>query len=250
VSEAKLLEHAEHGEHGPSEEEARIRSVYAHRDRSGKRALYAWSNPDVLLNVYRRNTVAAACLRRAGLDDLRGVRVLDVGCGSGGWLRQLAAWGASAENLHGIDLLTDRIACARRLAPEIDHRVGSGWQLPFASVAMNLVTAQTVFSSILSADARQSLAAEMVRVLRPEGSILIFDFRITPPRNRDVIGIRRSEIHRLFPGFNLHSRTLELAPPLARKIAPVSPVLALVLEALCPLLRTHAMYLLQRGPIE
>lgn len=232
-------------EHVCKAEEARIRSVYAHRDQSGKRGLYAWSNPDVLLNIYRFHSVAAACLRRARLDNLSDVRVLDVGCGSGGWLRQLLAWGASAQNLHGIDLLSDRIDCARRLAPEIDHRVGSGWQLPFDNAAMNLVTAHTVFSSILDADARQSLAAEMVRVLAPRGCILIFDFRISHPRNRNTIGIRKSEIRRLFPGFQLHSRSLELAPPIARKIVPVAPVVALVLEALCPPLRTHSMHLLQ-----
>jgi ubiquinone/menaquinone biosynthesis C-methylase UbiE len=200
----------------------------------------------VLLNIYRFHAVAAACLHRAGLDDLSGLRVLDVGCGSGGWLRQLLAWGASAQNLHGVDLLSDRIDRARRLAPEIDHRVGSGWQLPFDNAAMNLVTAHTVFSSIVNADARQSLAAELVRVLAPQGRILIFDFRISHPRNRDAIGIRKSEIRRLFPGFQLYSRTLELAPPLARRIVPVSPVLAMMLEASCPFLRTHALYFLQR----
>ncbi|MGD0479740.1 MAG: class I SAM-dependent methyltransferase [Terracidiphilus sp.] len=246
MSEATLLEHAGRGEHIREQQEARIRSVYAHRDQSGKRALYAWSNPDVLLNVYRFHAVAAACLRRAGLDDLSGLRVLDVGCGSGGWLRQLLAWGASVENLHGIDLLADRIDRARQLAPKIDHRVGSGWQLPFDSAAMNLVTAHTVFSSILDADARQSLAAEMLRVVAPQGSILIFDFRISHPRNRNTIGIRKSEIRRLFLGFELDSHSLELAPPIARKIAPVAPVVALALEALCPLLRTHSMHLLQR----
>ena len=247
MREATLLLLAGHDEHSRAEEEARIRSVYTHRDKSGKKALYAWSNPDVLLNIYRFHSVAAACLQRAGLDNLSDLRVLDVGCGSGGWLRQLLAWGARAQNLHGIDLLADRIDCARRLAPEIDHRVGSGWQLPFDNAAMNLVTAHTVFSSILNADARQSLAAEMVRVLAPQGCILIFDFRISHPRNRDTIGIRKTEIRRLFPGFQLHSRSLELAPPIARKIVPVAPVVALVLEALCPLIRTHSMHLLQRA---
>lgn len=227
------------------QEEARIRAVYARRDQSGKRALHAWSNPDVLLNIYRFHSVAADCLRRARFNDLSDLRILDVGCGSGGWLRQLLAWGATAENLHGIDLLPDRIECARRLAPQIDHRVGSGWRLQFDDAAMNLVTAHTVFSSIVNADARDRLAAEMIRVLAPQGCILIFDFRIHRPGNHDTVGIRRSEIRRLFPGFRLYSRSLELAPPIARRITPLAPLVALLLEALCPLLRTHSMHLLQ-----
>jgi len=229
-------------------EEARIRSIYACRDRRGKGALYAWSNADVLLNRYRFQSAAAACLLRAGWNwsNISNLRALDVGCGSGGWLRQLQAWGACTQQLHGIDLLPDRIALARELSPGIDYCVGSGWELPFDNTTMDLVSAHTVLSSILNADARQRLTAEMVRVLAVQGCILIFDFRIGNPRNRDTIGIRRREIRRLFPGFRLYSRSLQLAPPIARRIAPVSPVLTLVLEALCPLLRTHVMYLLRR----
>lgn len=247
MPEVRSLPLVESSEPIREDEEARIRSVYSQRDQRGKKALYAWSNPDVLLNVYRFHSEAAAALLRAGLDDLSSLHVLDVGCGSGGWLRQLLAWGADAQNLHGVDLLPDRIDHARQFAPEIDFRVGSGWQLPFDSSAMNLVTAHTVFSSILNADARRSMAAEMVRVLAPQGCILIFDFRISHPRNRDTIGIRKSEIRRLFPGFQLYSRSLELAPPIARRIVPVAPVVALALEALCPLLRTHSLHLLRRS---
>jgi SAM-dependent methyltransferase len=229
-----------------AEEEERIRSIYAGRDAHGKGALYAWWKPDVRINVYRFQAEAAACLRKAGCGDLSGLRVLDVGCGNGDWLRQLCAWGACASNLHGIDILPDRIARARDLGPQIDYRVGSGWQLPFENASLDLVTAHTVFSSVIDADARQQLAAEMMRVVCAKGRLLIFDFRISHPGNRETIGIRRREINRLFPVFRLHTRTLDLAPPLARRIAPVSAVLAMLLEASCPFLRTHALYLLQR----
>jgi ubiquinone/menaquinone biosynthesis C-methylase UbiE len=228
-----------------AEEEERIRSIYFGRDASGRGSLYAWWKPDVLLNLYRFQAEAAACLRKAGWEDLSRLRVLDVGCGSGGWLRQLCAWGACADNLHGIDLLQDRIAAARELSPQIDFRVGSAWQLPFEDASMDLVTAHTVFSSVPNAAARQRLAHEMRRMLKGSGRILIFDFRIRRPGNYDTVGIRRKEIRRLFPGFQLASRTLNLAPPLLRAIAPASQALAILLEALCPFLRTHAMYLLE-----
>ena len=229
------------------EEEERIRSVYAGRDARGARSLYAWWKPDALLNAYRFQAETAASLRKAGCRDLSNMRVLDVGCGSGNWLRQLCAWGARAANLHGVDLLPDRIALARRLGPEIDYRIASGWQLPFEDASMDLVTAHTVFSSIINPGARRQLAAEMIRVLSPLGRLLIFDFRISRPRNRDTVAIRKREVRRLFPGFQLQTRSLDLAPPIARRIAPVSPLLAMLLEASCPLLRTHALYLLQRS---
>lgn len=230
-----------------AQEGERIRSVYARRDARGKGSLYAWWKPDVLINLYRFHAEAAALLRKAGCEDLSTLRVLDVGCGNGNWLRQIHAWGASAANLHRIDLLPDRIEMARQLGPEIDYRVDSGWQLPFEDGSLDLVTANTVFSSILDSRARQQLAGEMVRVLAARGRLLVFDFRISRPDNRDTIGIHRREMRRLFPGFKWHTRSLDLAPPIIRRIAPVSPVLAILLEAWCPFLRTHALYLLRRS---
>lgn len=229
-----------------AEEGERIRSVYARRDARGAGSLYAWWKPDVLINLYRFHAQAAAFLRKAGCEDLSTLRVLDVGCGNGNWLRQLRAWGASAANLHGVDLLPDRIVLARQLGPEIDYRVGSGWQLPFEDGSLDLVTAHTVFSSILDSDARRRLAGEMMRVLGAHGRLLVFDFRISRPDNSDTIGVRKREIRRLFPGFRLISRSMELAPPIARRIAPVTPLLVVVLEAMCPFLRTHSIHLLQR----
>jgi SAM-dependent methyltransferase len=229
------------------EEQVRIRATYARRDSGGRRALYNWSHPDVLFRCYRFQSVATACLRRAGWEDLSNLRALDVGCGRGDWLRQLWAWGARPENLHGIDLLPDRIAAARQLAPGIDYREGGGWQLPFDDATMDLVSAHTVFSSILDENVRLGVAGEMARVLASRGCILIYDFRISHPLNPDTAGIRRPEICRLFPGFRQYSRSMTLAPQIARRFTPVAPLLTLALEALCPLLRTHQMYLLERS---
>jgi SAM-dependent methyltransferase len=103
-----------------------------------------------------------------------------------------------------------------------------------------------VFSSILDAPARQALAQEMLRVLKPGGYVFVYDFRISHPQNPDTTGIRKAEIRRLFPGLPFQVHSLTLAPPLARRLAPLSPVLAHILEAWCPFLRTHALYLLQK----
>jgi len=92
------------------------------------------------------------------------------------------------------------------------------------------------------------LAREMVRILAPNGKVLIFDFRISHPLNADTIGISAGAIQRLFPGFVQRSRSLLLAAPIARRVAPISPLLAAAMEALCPPLRTHTMCLLERPP--
>jgi len=229
-------------------EEERIRSVYARRDAEGKRGLYAWHRQEVLFGQYRFLCMAASMLASNGLQDLSYLEVLDVGCGSGGWLLTLLQWGASAARLHGIDLLQDRIDRAKELMPSVDLQVASGYSIPHFDASMDLVSAHTVFSSILDASAREALAGQMDRVLKSQGKILIYDYRISDPRNPDTVGIRKTEISRLFPGRIVERRTLTLAPPIFRRVAPYSPLFAHLLESCFPLLRTHALYLISRRP--
>lgn len=225
-------------------EEHRIRSVYADRLKDGKESLYAWHLPDVLYNQYIVRKTMATVLFNNGLNALWKLEILDIGCGSGGWLRTLLDWGGSPERLHGIDLLPDRIATARKLSPHIDFQVASAWPIPFNRCSMDLITANTVFSSIIDPDARVALAEEMARVLRHDGHIMIYEFRVSHPRNPDTVGIRKDEIHRLFPEFSLKTKSLTLAPPLSRKLVPLSPLAAHFLETCFPFLRTHALYFL------
>lgn len=227
-------------------EEERIRVVYSRRDASGKPGLYAWHRQEVLLSQYRFRSVAAAILVANGLHDIGQLEVLDVGCGSGGWLLTLLTWGASSSRLHGIDLLQDRIENAKSLMPGVDCQIASGYSIPHPDASMDLISAHTVFSSIIAADSRKALAQEMQRVLKPQGKVLIYDFRVSDPRNPDTVSIRKAEINRLFPGLSVERRTLTLAPPLSRRLAKCSPVLTHLMESFLPFLRTHAFYLINR----
>ena len=109
---------------------------------------------------------------------------------------------------------------------------------------MDFVSAFTVFSSILAADARLGLAREIRRVLRPAGLILLYDFRVSRPYNPHTTGVGMAEVRRLFPGLSIRRRLVTLAPPLQRLLSRLSPVAAHLVEAVCPWLRTHALYLL------
>lgn len=229
------------------EEERRIQDIYRKRDRQGKKGLYQWHNQDVLLNQYRLHSVFAGLCRRFHLEDLSQMKILDLGCGSGGWLRTLMAWGADPEKLHGIDILPDRIETAKKLSHLIDYQVTSGFSIPFINASMDMICAHTVFSSVLSPSAREKMAKEMMRCLQPAGHIMIYDYRISSPKNPDTTGIGKNEITRIFPGMQIHSRSLTLAPPISRRIAPVSPCIAHMAEAVFPFLRTHNIFIVQPG---
>lgn len=160
-------------------------------------------------------------------------RVLEVGCGSGNWLEMLAG-----AQLAGIELDPERAALAAARFPGADIRAGDASKLPWASGSFDLVLQSTVFSSILEQGMRQAVASEMLRVLAPGGAILWYDFFVDNPSNPHVRGVRKREIAALFPGCRITLRRATLAPPLARRIVPVSWKLASLLESL-RVLDTH-----------
>jgi 2-polyprenyl-3-methyl-5-hydroxy-6-metoxy-1,4-benzoquinol methylase len=99
-------------------EEARIRAAYSERkeDRAYARR-YSSFNPGQLLMIQERERGLLAQLRYHGCTDLKSKNLLEIGCGSGYWLREFSKWGAQPRNVVGIDLLEDRVGEARRLCP-------------------------------------------------------------------------------------------------------------------------------------
>lgn len=222
----------------------RERVAAAYRRRAGVSARYALFDPANLRFVQQRERATLALLRWAGLEPLAGRRTLDVGCGSGGELVGFVRWGAWPTRLHGVDLLLDRLGAARRRLPHARWLCATGERLPFADATFDLVTQLTVFTSVLDAERRARIAAEMRRVLRPDGAILWYDFRLPNPFNRDVRPVTRAELRRLFPGWRCAAHRLTLLPPLARLLAPRAPLLCALLERV-PWLCTHDLALLQ-----
>jgi ubiquinone/menaquinone biosynthesis C-methylase UbiE len=221
-----------------TDEADRIREEYARRASAIPAERYALTAPANLLAIQELERHLVRALGAAGRLPLAGRRVLDVGCGGGGWLARFETWGAGRERLAGIDLVDDRVADARARLPEADIRAGDASALPWGDGSFDVVFQSMMFSSILNADVRARAAAEIARVLSPDGVVLWYDFFVSEPRNPHVVGIGRRELRRLFPGWRPRLRRATLAPPLARAIAPRSRSVAAGLTAL-RLLDTH-----------
>jgi SAM-dependent methyltransferase len=228
----------------PSAEEARIREAYARREDRGR---YTWFHPGYLLMMQALERDILALLKRDGLGDLSGAKILEIGCGTGQWLMACVKWGARPENLTGIDLLPDRIAEAgRRCPPAIQLRCGSAAPLDAPDQTFDWVFQMTVFTSILDAGMKRQIAAEMCRVLKPEGRILWYDYCVNNPMNPDVRGVPKREIRALFPHCTLSLRRVTLLPPLTRALAPRAAWLCHGLSRL-KILNTHYLGLIRKG---
>jgi hypothetical protein len=61
-----------------------------------------------------------------------------------------------------------------------------------------------------------------------------------------VRGVKKREIHRLFPGCRIELRRITLAPPLVRVLAPYSWLSCYLLERI-PWLCTHYLGVIRKG---
>jgi len=215
-------------------EAERVRRVYAARQDHS-----SWASWGYVFGFQDRERHVLRLLKRYGFLPLADRSMLDVGCGTGAWIRQFVRWGAQPELLTGIDLLADDVAEARRRVPAgVRLEVGNAAELPFPTASFDVVLQSTVFSSVLDPNVRRKIASEMLRVLKPEGLILWYDFHVNSPRNPHVRRVTRREIRELFPGCRIDLRRITLAPPLMRWLAPRSWLLTYLLGGI-PLLCTH-----------
>lgn len=221
-----------------NDETERITRVYAERERRLGPDFYSLLRPG---NMYRDQRVQRGvmeALRGLGLKHLRDLTVLDVGCGTGDFMRTLVRLGLPPAQVLGVDVQAERLGVARDLSPHLRYELIDGTTLPFPDGSFDMLVQMTVFSSILDMDVQRSLAAEMRRVLRPGGFVLWYDMRVTDPRNRDLVPMTRERIAALFPDSELSLRAHTLLPGLSRRLAPVSWLLCELLEAF-PVLRGH-----------
>jgi ubiquinone/menaquinone biosynthesis C-methylase UbiE len=210
--------------------------------------LYSYFNEATLYSMHSLERNLLALLKRHEFTSLSEKKILDVGCGSGGFLRRFLDYRASPGNLYGIDLMAQRIEDARRLHPGINWCVGSAHKLPYADASFDLVMSFVMFSSILDESLRQKIVAEMWRVLKPGGLILFYDFMYAHPHNQAVAGISQHNAKQLFskPGVRYDFRRITLAPPISRIMAPRSCWLANTLE-LCKIFNTHLIAIIDLG---
>lgn len=94
-----------------------------------------------------------------------GLRVLEIGCGTGGMLGMLQRYGT----VHGLDVDRECVAiCQQRGFPRV--LCGSGYELPFADATFDLVA---LFDTMEHIPDERRVLAEVRRVLRPGGFVFV-----------------------------------------------------------------------------
>jgi demethylmenaquinone methyltransferase/2-methoxy-6-polyprenyl-1,4-benzoquinol methylase/phosphoethanolamine N-methyltransferase len=106
--------------------------------------------------------------------------VLDVGCGTGDLTLLAKERSGSTGQVCGVDASPEMIEVARRKAArqqaEVDFRVGVVEHLPYPDNSFDVVLSSLMMHH-LPADLKPIALAEIRRVLRPKGRLVIIDFK-------------------------------------------------------------------------
>lgn len=162
---------------GPFQREIeRIKAQYALYDKQLLNQT-VWAPFSAVEMSYRcqQQSTFAFLMRQIGRADLAGLRILDVGCGTGRILRTYLDMGCKPKNLYGVDINEDWLAEGRRISPQLNLLCIDGTKLDFSNATFDLVTQYVVFSSIALQELRQQVAGEMWRVLKPGGYVFWWD---------------------------------------------------------------------------
>jgi SAM-dependent methyltransferase len=105
---------------------------------------------------------------------LVGQAVLDFGCGIGRVARAMAAHGAE---VIGLDISPAMVAEAGRRGGAVRYRVGDGRGLDgISDASLDLMLAADSFPYLVAAGLLEAHLAEAARVLRPGGSLIVFNW--------------------------------------------------------------------------
>jgi SAM-dependent methyltransferase len=222
------------GEAGKEHE--RLRRTYRrYRQSRRKRKAWAADNPG--------NIAIRAELRKRLLSIARGElagegEILDLGCGGGWWLAELAGAGVVPSRLHGVDLLEERVARAREAVAGADVRIADAATLPFEDEQFTLVLAFTLLSSLPVRESVRAVVSEAERVLAPGGLMLCYEPRVPNPFNRATRRIAISDLRPVSEGRASVTR-LTVLPALARRLGRRTPQIYPRLAGVPPLLTHH-----------
>jgi ubiquinone/menaquinone biosynthesis C-methylase UbiE len=121
-------------------------------------------------------------LRRIGLQmcpPWEGMRVLEVGCGTGA---NLSLYENAGCDVFGIDLSPAMLEVAsRKLSERADLRLADAAEMPYADDSFDLVTSFLTLHEMPAAT-RAAVMDEMVRVVNQRGRLLLIDYRSGPIR--------------------------------------------------------------------
>jgi ubiquinone/menaquinone biosynthesis C-methylase UbiE len=207
------------------------------------------SNPQVLFQFLAAEAALVSALRSIVSNPAK-AKVLDVGCGRGASLMSLLRLGFAPANLYGVDIRPEQIAFARSQLPTSPIQCGDASRLEFADHTFDIVHGSAMFLQVTDEALSAGIAAEMVRVAKSGGHILVTDWRYSKPGTSEFKAVNKKRIVRLF---SVGRETIvhgvfpgALIPPVGRFFSAHLPSLYFMVRAVFPFLAGRVTTVLQK----
>jgi 2-polyprenyl-3-methyl-5-hydroxy-6-metoxy-1,4-benzoquinol methylase len=197
------------------------------------------TNREVLFQSLASEWCLVSALRCAQVE-VRSAKVLDIGCGGGASLTVLMRLGILPWNLTGQEIREKEVILAKKMHPNVNLVCGDASRMNFCDQSFDIVTESTMFIHITDDRIAQRIAAEMIRVVKVGGHIILLDWRYAKPGNRDYTALSRQRVRTLFKVSSATEIQGEfngsLVPPVGRFLSKRVPSVYFVVHRLLPFL--------------
>jgi ubiquinone/menaquinone biosynthesis C-methylase UbiE len=178
-------------------------------------------NPGVLFQNLAFEKSVVQALRQIEADK-RSWKILDVGCGAGFSLLRLLTYGLEPERLYGIEIAENLVARGRKRFPALNLAHGDASEMTYESDSFDLAMESTMFIQLTDESISQRIANEMLRVVKPNGYIMLTDWRYSLG-HQEYQALSPRRIARLF-GVGTRTSVVcrargALIPPLGRALS-------------------------------
>jgi ubiquinone/menaquinone biosynthesis C-methylase UbiE len=198
----------------------------------------ALSNPQVLFQFLAGQSTmikALGSIIKMSVSPPHELKVLDVGCG--GSLNIFTHFKFLEQNLYGIDIMPLRIEEAQSLRGKINFLVGDASKLDFVTENFDITFESTMFVQLTDYNLSALVAAEMIRVTKSGGFIILVDWRYSKPNNTAYKGLSKDRIVNLFSNCEIiETYNGKLIPPVGRFLSKYAFPLYFLITFLFPFL--------------
>jgi ubiquinone/menaquinone biosynthesis C-methylase UbiE len=129
------------------------------------------------------------------------IKLLDVGCGSGGMIEYFISKGFSPQNCFGIDLSSTRISSAQQMLPNVNFIYGDALNLNFPNVSFDLITSFDLYSHITKEHDIVKGLKNVNKSLATNGIFLWYDIyskdHYSAPKNSESWGFNKQQMIQL-----------------------------------------------------
>jgi len=207
-------------------------------------------NPEVLFQNLAQEAAMVRAVQSIGPNP-EAARVLDVGCGEGASLITFLRLGFPPGNLYGIDFQEERISLAKDRCPGMNFQCGDATKMEYPNASFDVVCESTMFIHSVDEALSRKIAAEMLRVTKSGGHILLCDWRYSKPGSDAHKALTQKRIAGLF---RVGSETVHcgvfpgpLVPPLGRFLSLQLPAFYFLVRGLFPFLAGQVTTVLRKA---